>query len=276
MNDEVSDGFDNAASTWGKKGPTYWNKYGEKLVELINIFEGASVLDVGTGRGACLFPAYAKTGETGRIIGIDASKEMVNETQADIKKKGITSVEILQMNAATMNFPGEKFDFVLCGFGIPFFNIGDIIRVLKRKGKAGFSFFCQQDDDLSILFNKHLAPHLMNPDKKKPVNQEQINIPINTPEGMKKYLESLGFSHISVTIEQDSFFYHSKEEWWEEMEWWRELWPSPMRERFKQLGKENPLVLESFHNEAFDLLRNFKTNNGYLVKRSVMYSIAEK
>jgi ubiquinone/menaquinone biosynthesis C-methylase UbiE len=276
MSNDVSDGFDNVASTWGKKGPTYWNRYGESLVELIGIFKGAAVLDVGTGRGACLFPTLVKIGNTGRIIGIDASKEMVNQTREEIEKKGITSAEILQMDAGIMDFPEEEFDFVLCGFGIPFFNVEDIIRVLKKKGKAGFSFFCQQDDDLSILFNKYLAPHLMNSDKKKSASQKQINFPINTPEGMKNYLKSLGFSHISITIEQDSFFYNNKEEWWEEMNWWRELWPYPLRKRFKRLRKENPLILESFQKEAFNLLKNLKTNNGYLVKRHVMYSIAEK
>ena len=44
--------------------------------------------DVGCGRGAILFPAAEKVGPTGRVVGIDQSEGMVNETAAEIERHG--------------------------------------------------------------------------------------------------------------------------------------------------------------------------------------------
>jgi cyclopropane fatty-acyl-phospholipid synthase-like methyltransferase len=47
------------------------------LVEILNLSSGAIVLDVGTGTGAVATPAAAAVGPEGRVIGVDASFEML-------------------------------------------------------------------------------------------------------------------------------------------------------------------------------------------------------
>ena len=51
--------------------PHYWDYFGVRLVEHAAIPPGAKVLDVGCGGGSSLFPAAAKTGARGYVIGID-------------------------------------------------------------------------------------------------------------------------------------------------------------------------------------------------------------
>lgn len=53
--------WDKVASDFGKIGPKYWNRFGERLVSISNIKSGARVLDIGTGRG--IFEAIEKLGE---------------------------------------------------------------------------------------------------------------------------------------------------------------------------------------------------------------------
>ncbi|PWT74857.1 MAG: hypothetical protein C5B60_06190 [Chloroflexi bacterium] len=56
--------FDRASATYGQVGPGYFAYFGERLVEHAGLAPGMHVLDVACGRGAVLFPAAQRVGET--------------------------------------------------------------------------------------------------------------------------------------------------------------------------------------------------------------------
>ncbi|KAJ51916.1 ubiquinone/menaquinone biosynthesis C-methylase UbiE [Clostridium tetanomorphum] len=96
--------WDKVALTFGKIGPKYWDKFGSRLVEFSNIKEGAKVLDIGTGRGASLFPTIKKIGKDGYAIGIDISEVMVRETYKDISRQHINNAKVLKMDVESLDF----------------------------------------------------------------------------------------------------------------------------------------------------------------------------
>jgi ubiquinone/menaquinone biosynthesis C-methylase UbiE len=60
-------------------------------VEWADLQPGESVLDVGYGRGASLFPAAERVGPNGRVLGVDLSAEMVDLLRVDIDGCGVTN-----------------------------------------------------------------------------------------------------------------------------------------------------------------------------------------
>jgi arsenite methyltransferase len=58
-----------------------------------NIKEGEVVLDLGSGAGFDCFLASKKTGESGRVIGIDMTQEMIDKATAIAFKNGYQNVE---------------------------------------------------------------------------------------------------------------------------------------------------------------------------------------
>ncbi len=110
-----------AAAGFSHTGPDIFQYFGKGLVDFARVQPGAKVLDVATGRGAVLFPAAGQAGIKGQVIGIDYSTGMVDQTNAEIKSSGITNAEARQMDAETLDFPDQSFDYVFCSMAIFFF-----------------------------------------------------------------------------------------------------------------------------------------------------------
>ena len=60
---------------------------------LVSLKEGERVLDLGSGAGFDCFLASKKVGETGKVIGVDMTPEMLDKARANAKKGKYTNVE---------------------------------------------------------------------------------------------------------------------------------------------------------------------------------------
>ncbi len=65
-------------------------------VALAEISEGDTVLDLGSGGGIDVFLAARKAGDTGRVIGVDMTPEMLARAEANTARLGIENVEFRQ------------------------------------------------------------------------------------------------------------------------------------------------------------------------------------
>ena len=62
-------------------------------VALASLLEGETVLDLGSGAGLDCFLAAQKVGQTGKVIGVDMTPEMVKKARRSAEKGGYTNVE---------------------------------------------------------------------------------------------------------------------------------------------------------------------------------------
>ena len=62
-------------------------------VALVNLKEGETVLDLGSGGGIDVFLASKKVGQHGKVIGVDMTEEMVERAKASAMKFGYSNVE---------------------------------------------------------------------------------------------------------------------------------------------------------------------------------------
>ena len=62
-------------------------------VALASLKEGETVLDLGSGAGFDCFLAAKKVGNTGKIIGVDMTPEMIDKARENAKKNGYKNVE---------------------------------------------------------------------------------------------------------------------------------------------------------------------------------------
>ena len=65
-------------------------------ITLASLTPGQTVLDLGSGAGLDCFLAAQKVGETGRVIGVDMTPEMIERAQANAKRVNAANVEFRQ------------------------------------------------------------------------------------------------------------------------------------------------------------------------------------
>src|SRR6478735_5486686 len=121
--------YDKIASTYGTALDIF-DVFGRYLVETAGIQQGARVLDIACGRGACVRPASERVGETGHVLGIDLSPEMVALLSRELQRDRVTNAEVCVDDAERADFADESFDVVTCGFGVHHFV--HLVEVLAR------------------------------------------------------------------------------------------------------------------------------------------------
>jgi SAM-dependent methyltransferase len=102
---------------------------------------GERGLDVGCGPGFLTCELARAVGETGRIVGIDASEEMLASARARAERENVADrVELRPADAARLDFPAESFDFAVAVqvyLYVPDVEcaLGDAARVLRPGGR---------------------------------------------------------------------------------------------------------------------------------------------
>ena len=112
--------------------------------EFARIKKGDTVIDLGSGAGNDCFVARRETGETGKVIGIDFTPEMIAKARENAEKLGYNNVEFRQGDIENMPVGANVADVVVsnCVLNlVPDKNavIADIYRVLKPGGHFSIS-----------------------------------------------------------------------------------------------------------------------------------------
>lgn len=251
----VQNTFDRAASEYGEKGCSFFNYFGERLVEIANPLPGDHILDVATGKGAVLFPAARKVGPKGKAVGIDLSQKMMEEA---LKKIDLPWVEWKQMDAENLSFPEETFDLLFCAFGLFFFPhlqqaLKGFKRVLKPEGKLAVTTFGKKGEH-DLWITEKL--------KEMGVKTKLTAVSLDQESILKNELEQAGFNQIKFYTESKLFWHANAEEWW------NSLWTHGIRYRLEQLSSTD---LEALKKEALEYAGRGEVSE----ERNVIYAISK-
>jgi arsenite methyltransferase len=108
------------------------------------IQSGNDVLDIGSGAGFDLHVARRLVGESGKVCGIDLTREMVDLARQNLAESGMSDIEVIHVSSEKIPYNDNTFDTVISNGVI---NLSpckqelfkEIFRVLRNGGKLQFA-----------------------------------------------------------------------------------------------------------------------------------------
>jgi SAM-dependent methyltransferase len=164
---------------------------------LASIKEGETVLDLGSGAGFDVFLASPRVGQTGKVIGVDITEEMINKARENARIGGYTNVEFRKGDIENLPIDDGSTDVIIsnCVINLALdkqkvFN--EAFRVLRPNGRLMVS---------DVVLLKPLPQELL--------NDEALLVGCVSNAILKQdyltLLKNAGFSEIHISKEVPAF-----------------------------------------------------------------------
>ena len=258
----------------GKPGLNYWELFAERLVQLSNIHQSSTILDLGTYDGNVLLRALKDLNPPSFGVGVDvycggfkdgikASEQHGLENDAAFVQSDGNALGFLPgiFDTVLANFIGwdDCFDFERMEFIGPNLMMSEIYRVLKPGGKVGIgSWVVQTDIDWIIDAFKGYLPEYEN---------NMTCYGKENPKGYEKILNNGGFGNIQIIEERTNFISPDVETWWRQMR-------QAARSYFEQITDSS--TLEKFKEQVSLDLQRFVFPEGIRFSKMISYAFGTK
>jgi len=257
---EAASLYGRAAAGYGQADPDIYRTLGRRLVDRASLMPGDRVLDVGTGRGAALFPAAGRLQVPRRVLGFDIAFPMVELVRDDAISAGYSDVKVAVMAAEDLGLASESFDVVLAAFVVFWFSdeaaaFANLRRVLARNGRLWVSTTAGRDERWDF-YPELLAAY----DRREPFwhrlsGGNGLN---QNPGALAAALSASGFTEVTHRYETLSFRYESSEHWWQS------LWTHGAR---RPLDAMSSPLLGEFKEAALSGAERLAEPDGSLIER---------
>jgi ubiquinone/menaquinone biosynthesis C-methylase UbiE len=137
--DQVREAYRIHASTYDIWSSLIESKARQRCLELADIKDGESVLEVAVGTGI-LFEKILQLNPTGRNEGIDLTEQMLSRARARALKSNVSNFVLEIGDAYQLQYPDNSFDIVLNNYMfdlIPEKDFGAILSEFKRVLRKG-------------------------------------------------------------------------------------------------------------------------------------------
>lgn len=137
---------------WGLDNPfLVWLLGTRTTIDRLDLQPGQHVLEIGPGPGRLLLPAARRVLPDGRAVGVDLQPGMIDRLVHRAKASGLSNVEGIVADAATVELPTDRFDVVIIAL-----TLGEIPR---REDALQRAFFALKPGGLLSITELFPDPH---------------------------------------------------------------------------------------------------------------------
>ncbi len=207
--------YNSASDHYDDPANSFWERFGRRTVERLDLRPGARVLDVCCGSGAAAIPAAERVGSNGFVLGVDLAEDLLELARTKAKQQGLKQIEFRTGDLLELGLPESDFDAVICVFGI--FFVPDmqaaaraLWRLVRPGGKLAITtwgprFF----EPMNTAFWHSVRE--VRPDLYKGFNPWDR---VCDPDSLRAMLVGAGVNTPEVVLEAGTHPLCSPEDWW--------------------------------------------------------------
>jgi ubiquinone/menaquinone biosynthesis C-methylase UbiE len=207
--------YNAAADSYDDAANSFWDRFGRKTIERLDLKRGAEVLDVCCGSGASAIPAAQAVGPEGSVLGIDLAESLLEIARTKAKVLGLENVEYRGGDMLDLGLPESRFDAVVCVFGIFFVPdmtaaVRELWKVVRPGGKLAITTWGPRffEPGNTAFWN---AVRDVAPDLYKTFNPWDR---ISDPQSVQRLLVDAGIEHSEARAEAGRHPIPWPEAWW--------------------------------------------------------------
>ena len=215
LKDETAAAYSSAADHFDDQALSFWDRFGRRTVERLDLQPGDRVLDACCGTGASALPAARAVGEAGNVLGVDLAEPALARARAKAAAQNLSNVEFRVSDVEHTGLESSTCDAVVCVFGIFFLpdmaaGIAELWRLVRPGGRLavtvwgprwvepGAGFFWDAVGEERPDLVRAFAPWAR----------------ITTPEALVDLFEQGGAATPSVVAEPGTHRLAHPEDWW--------------------------------------------------------------
>ena len=252
----ASDFFDHPANS-------FWERYGRRTVERLQLTPGSRVLDACCGSGASAIPAAEIVGSNGSVVGVDLAENLLELARTKAKGLGLENTEFRTGDITNLPFDDNTFDAVVCVFGIFFVPnmeaaLRELNRVTRTSGKIAITTWGPRvfEPANTAFWNSVRATR---PDLYKGFNPWDR---ISEVEALRALFAAAGLNEVDVVAEVGLQPLNTPEDWW------AMILGTGYRATIEQLSPED---CDRVKTENFEFIRSSELK---AVETNVLYALA--
>jgi len=175
--------------------------FNDKLLARAGITDGETVLDVGCGGGLNSITIANMVGETGRVVGVDISPEII--AVADTRGGHLDNIEFTEGDAASMPLEQAFFSLVFSRFGVMFFSepvkaFINLRKALKAEGRMVFLCWRSMEENTWMLAPAQAVAEIIPPQGPPPEPDAPGPFAFGRRERVEELLGDAGFNSIHI------------------------------------------------------------------------------
>ena len=146
--------YDAVAPAYERAAVPIFRPIAKRMLQLIDLRPGWQALDAGAGTGLVALMGAPRVGKSGKMIGIDASEQMLEIARHKAAQFGFTQCEFRVGNLEALDLPDARFNAVLSQFAIHHTNPAKSLREFLRVLIPGGTLVVQEWADAPNVPNK--------------------------------------------------------------------------------------------------------------------------
>ena len=204
--------FDLVANEYNNPATRFFAFTADRIVEHLKPKPNSRILDVACGTGLVSTTLAPLILPEGQIQAIDLSEKMLDVAEQQIKRHGLTNIDLHVMDAERLDFKRDYFDAIVCSFGLFFLPdmpqaLQEWWRVLKPQGQLLFTSFAESSfKPLADLFVARIQDFGVEVDKARWHRLETTNT-------CQQVLEESAYINIETHTEQLGYHLRSEQDW---------------------------------------------------------------